>query len=272
MKQIMDYIDSAIKELPDNKTTEKFRTNLIAEITDRANEITHAGISNEKIIDDIIISEHPDIAQEYSEVLEENKKKKKRRSTFFIHIIGTVVYFLAATFGYLFLSLTTKDWSHTWTFIVSFALAYIALVLIKTVIVLSKEENLIRNQIPRLLLPAIVFLTATIFFLVLRINLQIETAWLSYIFGVLAMFIADSVYVEIIAERFAIYFHLLYIVPAFAMIYVITAALGIVTWSLGWIMIPSSLIIVFAIILIRLIIHSREYNGLEVEEECEQEN
>lgn len=272
MKNIMDYIDSSMKKLPQNKDTEKFRLNLVSEVTERANEITHAGLSNEKIIDDIIISEHPDIVQEYKDSVNVSLKRKRRRQIFMGHILLAVAYFIAVTFGYLFMSFSTKDWGHTWVFLVGAVLVFITFILIHLVSVLRRKENFVVTQLPRLLLPMIIFLDATAIFLHIRILGGFEDAWVTFIAAVIVMFIVDGIYVEKTAERFAIIFHLLYIVPAFAMFYVFFSGLGVIPWSRGWIMIPCSVIILIVAIVIRLIIHSKADKRLEVEDEWQKED
>ena len=82
------------------------------------------------------------------------------------------------------------------------------------------------------------------------------------------MFLADSLYIEFAKLRFSIFFHLMYIVPSFTMLYVILGTSKTIPWHPGWIMIPSSVVIVFAIIFVRLVKHSRvQEDELEVDSE-----
>lgn len=265
MKKVMDYINSSLSSVPESEHLEKFKKSLIEEVTIRTNQITHAGLRNVEIIDDIIISEHPDIIGEYNEEIKKYNKKRKRKTIFLTHVISAVVYVVALLCTYLTISFTTHRWSRTWPIIADAFIMLIAFILLRYAIHFSKSKSRIIVQFPRLISPLIIFLTAASVFNAL-IAFHVYRSWLAFIFGVLIMFIVDSIYSEIKAERFAIIFHLLYIVPSFAMIYVILGALSVIPWHPGWIMIPASVIIILVILIVRLIIHSRNKEEMEVED------
>ena len=266
MKRIMEYIDSSLSAFPQNKYSEKFRQNLIDEVTERANDITHAGLSDEKVIEDLIISEHNDIKTEYKEYIKELNASKNKRRNFLIKLFISVIYFLTVLCLYFVISSATKAWSVTWVLPVCSVIVYISVILFIPIATLSKKNTLFVTQTARLILPFIVFNYSTVAFLIFHFVFGFEKSWLVFIAGVVLMFVADGIYVEKTAERFAIFFHLLYIVPAFAMFYIIFAALNIIPWSIGWVMIPGSLVIVLAVIVIRLIMHNRADNSLGEEE------
>ena len=267
MKEIMTYIDNGLSSLPDNKSVYKFRMALVDEITERANELTHAGLNDDKVITDLIISEHPDIPAEYAEVLRKETEKKRKRNNRLIHIFGSVLYGLAVIFCFLTVSFVTSDWGKTWVFPVAGALAYICYFLMRIVVHYSTGGGIFR-PVSRIMIAFSVFCISTSVFLYLLVVFEVENAWLSFIFGVLAMFLADSLYIEFAKLRFSIFFHLMYIVPSFTMLYVILGTLKTIPWHPGWIMIPSSVVIVFAIIFVRLVKHSRmQEDELEVDSE-----
>ena len=267
MKELMTYIDSGLSSLPDNKSVYKFRLSLVDEITERANELTHAGLSDEKVITDLIISEHPDLPAEYAEVLKAEAEKKRKRNNRLIHIFGSAAYGLAVIFCFLTVSFVTADWSKTWVFPVAGTLAYICYFLMRKVIRSSKEDGMFM-PVTRIMIAVSVFCVATAVFLYLLVVFEVDNAWLCFIFGVLAMFLADAIYIEVTKMRFSIFFHLLYIVPSFAMVYVILCTMKIMPWHPGWIIIPASLVIVFAIIFVRLVKHNKvQADEVEVDSE-----
>ena len=268
MKRIMEYIDSAFEGMPESETLYKYKQNLVAGLTERANELTHSGLDDENVIYDLIVSEHPDLKGEYNEHLKEIKAKKKKKKTFVLRIIGSVMYAMVTVLVYLGLSFATGEWGRTWVFLVSAALVYVSYIIFLIVCMLTKRRSMF-HPLSRILLAVNVNIYALIIFLVLFVVFGVKGAWLTFIFGVLAMMTVDGIYAEKAAERFAIFFHIGYIVPAAAMIYIILSSLNIIPWHPGWIMIPSSLVIVFAVIMARIAIHNKDTELEETEDDSE---
>ncbi len=267
MKKLMDYIDTAFSDLPDNKQVYKFRRKLIESVTDRANELSHAGLTDENVIDDLIISEHSDIKAEYEQIEAEITAHKRKKNAVKLRIAGSLFYFIAVAVIFLALGFITKDWSKVWIFPVNGFLIYVAYMSISAVISLSSKRSLF-HPISRILLAVSVFSFTFAIFLISLALFHRPHSWLIFIYGVLAFFIADGIYAEIATERFAIYFHLLYIVPSAAMLYIILSVHRVIHWHPGWIMIPASILIVVLVIIIRLIIHSKD-NSEEMEDDSE---
>ncbi len=268
MKNIIDYIDAAFDSEQERESIYKFKQNLVAELTDRANELTHSGLDDENVIYDLIVSEHPDIKEEYKEEQRELKAKKRKSHTAVLRVIGSVLYFIAAAVIYLGISFLTDAWNRTWVFITGAVLVYVTYLMFLSIGALTKRRSVF-HPLSRILLALNIFIYATIIFLVLTVIFSVKGAWLVYIFAVLAMMTADGIYAEKAAERFAIFFHIAYIVPAAAMFYIILSALNIIPWHPGWIMIPASLIIVLAVIMIRISIHNKDKELEETEDDSE---
>lgn len=268
MKKITEYIEKAFADIPDSKAAYNFKQKLFDEVTDRANEITHAGISDENVIADLIISEHPDIKGEYNAVVREIRAKKRKKNKMIFRVVGSVLYFLVTLFAFLAVSIITKDWAHTWVFMVSAVLIYISYILFLVIGLLTRRRSMF-HPLSRILLAVNVFIYAVVIFLCLAVAFHVTRPWLVFLFAVIAMMAADGIYAEKAAERFAIFFHLLYIVPSAAMIYVILSILGVIPWHPGWLIIPGSLIIVAIVILIRIYKHNKDKELEETEADSE---
>ena len=72
------------------------------------------------------------------------------------------------------------------------------------------------------------------------------------IFGLIAMFLCDGVYAVAAKHRLAILTWLLYIPVISVFVFVAIGALAIMPWNIAWIVIPLSLILDLAIILIAI--------------------
>ena len=181
MKRIMEYIDSSLTAFPKSKYSEKFRQNLIEEVTERANDITHAGLSDEKAIEDIIISEHNDIKAEYKEYVKELNASKNKRRNFLIKLFISVIYFLTVLCLYFVISSATKAWSVTWVLPVCSVIVYISVILFIPIATLSKKSTLFVTQTARLILPFIVFNYSTVAFLIFHFVFGFEKLFFIYL-------------------------------------------------------------------------------------------
>lgn len=268
MKRVMDYIDTAFSQIPDTRRAYKYKQKLIEEVTERANEITHAGIKDETVVEDLIISEHEDIKADFEQEEREYKAKKKEKQMALFRIIGSVVYFLAVVVIFLAIALITKKWAVPALVIIlgglSLYAAYVCVALIKK----FTKMHFFFKQAARVLLYGSVFSFTVPLFLVLRLCFGLNKSWVLFIIAVIIGFAADSIYEEKIKDRFSIYFHLLYIVPAFALLYVVLSILGIISWHPGWIMVPASALIPGLIILYRLKKHN-DFKNEEMEDDGE---
>lgn len=267
MKKVMDYIDTAFESLPDNKQVYKFKRKLIENVTDRANELSHAGLKDENVVEDLIISEHQDIKAEYEKIIQDSADRKKKKNSFMIKTVGSVLFFLAAVVVFLAISFTSKDWGRTWIFLVNGICLYFAYMCISLVLDLTAKRSIF-HPFSRILLALSVYLFALPVFLILLVIFHVNHPWLVFLYAVLAFFIVDSIYAEIVTERFAIIFHLLYIVPAGVMIYIILSVHGVIPWHPGWLIIPAAFVLMIFVIFIRLIIHRRQKID-EMEEDSE---
>ncbi len=235
-----DYINSFIAESSKYEYIDEFKIYIIEEIAQRVNEIEYAGLKDEKVMNDLILSEYNDLHKNYRNfeetTINEIKKKKSKK----IHLFGTIFYVPFVLIIYLISSLYTQNWHLSWVFLVNSFLMLFAYYGILVVSLLTKAEKSF-HPISRIILAVTVFLFATAIFLVLLILFEVPHAWLVFIVAVIVMMTADSIYIQYIKERFAVLFQLLYVVPIAAMIYVILFVLGIIPAHPGWIIIPASL-------------------------------
>lgn len=269
MKEIMDYVNNSLNSLPEDKHLYAFKKKLVAEITERANDITHTGISDDKVIYDIIAGEHPNIEIEFREYKGEIDKRRKRKSDFRKTVLGSAGYFLAVLIIFLVVSFMGQGWRRSWVFLVNGFSLYIAYMAMNAVSLLSDRSSRFR-PVSRILLAVAVFSFALPVFLIFAFLLKAPHSWLVFIAAVLIMFTVDGIFIENQKLRFAIFFHLAYIPPAMTMFYIFFAVLKVIPWHPGWIMIPLSFLIIIAVILYRLSIHNKhKYTDEETEAETE---
>lgn len=238
---LANYIDGSLSDASNYKFINEFKSHITEEIAERVNEIEYAGLKDEKVINDLIISEYKDFHKNYHNFEEYTVKKIKKKKSKKRHIIGTIIYIPLVVLFYAISSFYTQNWVISWVFIVNSFLMLFAYYGIVAVSVLSKAEKIF-NPLSRVILAGTIFLFATAIFLMLLILFEVPHSWLVFIVAVIVMMIADSIYIHRIKDRFAVFFQLIYVVPVASMLYVILFVLGVIPPHPGWIMIPASLI------------------------------
>ena len=262
MKTVLGFIDEAFRQIPETDKSYKFRMQLVSEVTERANELTHRGIKDEKVIEDLIISEHPDIKGEFENVLREEKRAKRRRHLVALNILGTVVFCLAVLVAF-FIHLFKVDNGLSWIILIAgaFALsAYYTFIRCRRFI---KKRGVIFHITTRLQLAFTIMLAFALAFFIMLFKFNIIHSWLMFPAGAIAVLACDGLFAHFSHQRFAVFMYLAYIPLAAAILYVILAIAGIVTWQTGWLIIPVALIIDAVIIAVRLLIGKKENEEVE---------
>lgn len=267
MSNLMDYVNSSLEGISDSDLLYKFKSGLIADLTERANEITHAGLGDKDLIDEIVISEHPDIRGEFLDYKKALAQKRAKKSAFRKKIVASILFIILMVTVYLLISIIRHNWSTSWVILVNSISLYAAYMIIDAVISLTEKKSVF-YPIPRILIALAVFLFALPIFLVLQFLTHTPHAWLTFIGAVIVMECADGIFAEKMSERFAIFFHLAYIPVCATMLYIILAVTDVVKWSIGWLLIPASLLIVLGVIFVRIRIHNKQ-KFLEIEDDSE---
>lgn len=261
-----DYVDKELSVYADSKNLYLFKKELLAEMAKRANEIIATGIDDEKVLNDLVISEYSDIDKRYTRFVKAKKDKKKAILNSRIIIVGILGFVLALTILYLSVSFATNAWGKTWLIML---FGVVAGVVGATVAVSKKMEKKLGkfNIVQRLLSVADVFLTSVFLFLVLRVVFLVEKAWLMLIAAVIVALVADVVMAVKAKEKTAVLNVLIYIPVIATILYVLTALSGVVAWHPGWLLVVISVMIDIVIVMIRLVKAPKEDdNDMEEDE------
>lgn len=241
MVSFQDHIDNALLGLAEKETLYEFKKELLDEMTDRANSLIQKGLTDDKVINELIISEYPHIKADYIKVLKEEKARKRAARIGLLTAAGAAAYVLVLTAIYLAVSFMTSLWGKTWLIMVGgiFAMLLGGIFLMAKRSVKSKG---VFRPVSRVFLAAGVFIIATFIFLCLEMLTQVSSAWLIFLFAVIAALVTDSVYATVTKQHLAVINYMLYIPIAAAVIYVALGIAGFMPWHPGW------LVIVFAVV------------------------
>ena len=113
-----DYAEKALKKLPNTKSAYLYKQEIIARMTARANELVESGLSDNNVINELIINEFSDIEKEYYERLKKKKKQAKAKNKGSLAILGFIGYILILVGAFLGVSFFTGSWDKTWLIIV----------------------------------------------------------------------------------------------------------------------------------------------------------
>ncbi len=257
MKNFIDYIEEACKNIKDTQISYKYKRNLLDEMTERANEITSAGLRDEKVLADLIADEYPDLENNYY-VYEKAEKKRARASLLRkLFALGGVVFFIAMFVAYFSVSRETGAWDRTWLIIVG---GIFSMVIFYTSL-LAKRLYLWKrwlHPVVRVIIAGNIVLFSVFMFLFVLMMLNPGMSWTIVIMGIMAALIADLIFAFATKQKFRTVFAFIYMPAISTMLYIILAGFKVVSWLSGWPIIFLGLL-VDAIIAFAIISHNAKY-------------
>ena len=247
MERFISYINTELPDVHGESVLFKFKKKTLDEMVARAAEVRSRGLTNDKVIDELVISEHPDLKKEYKDFSGKEYSAINTKRKIIMNVLGSVIYIIALVTVFLAVSFMTHRWDMTWAIITSGILLWVDYLLMLGVIKLTSMKKIF-HIFARILLAGAVIIFAVAVFLCVVAMTDIRSSWLIVIAGLALMFICDGIFAIAAKHRLAILSWLLYIPVIFTFLFIITGASHILSWSIGWIMIPLSLIIDLVII------------------------
>ena len=252
MTDFRDYLDSSLPDKKGGDLIYKFKRKMLDEMNERYREVSSRGIKDDKVITDLIKSEHPDLRSEYQKYYKSETGKARAKRRVILNAAGSVIYILSLLVAYLGISFSTHDWGHTWVIMVDGILLLTAYLLNLGVIRITSFRRIF-HFIARILLGIEVMVLVTAFFILSVAILHLPHAWTIVIGGVAMIFIADGIYALITKQRLYVLNFLVYIPSVATMAYIILAGTGVISWERGWLLIIAGLLADFIVILSTLL-------------------
>lgn len=265
MEKYIDYIERSLSGAPDDSVLFRFKKGILDEMTARANGLTATGLQDATVISDLVISEHPDLRGEYNAYAAVANQKRRKKAFLKWNIIGSVLYVLALVVVYLSVSFLTRDWAHTWLIMeggMSLWLGYLMALGIKK----CTEKRGLFYPLARVILALLIMLASVFAFLFCLAVLHLTKSWLVFIGAVALLFLADGIYAAATHQKLAIINWLIYVPAMSPMIYILLCATGLLPWSPGWLIVPLSVLVDVAIVVVALINNSKYVYKQEVAE------
>ncbi len=257
MKSFVDYIEDTFQGVEDDGTLYRYKRLVLEKMTERANEVTHTGLRDEKVLNDLIISEFPNLKENYRKYYESDRAKKREKALNKFMIFGSVGLILALVVIFLSVSFLTGAWGKTWVIIVGGILTWVVFLLSVFIRRITGLRRIF-HPIARVLLAICIMCGTTVVFLVLLAVMHISKAWVVYPLGVVLIYVADAVYSSVTKQKLRIINYLIYIPAAMPMLYVILGALNIIPWHPGWLLMPISVLIDLILVAAKMV-DNRKY-------------
>lgn len=233
MKDFIEYIETSCAGLPDNHITYLFKKQILDEMTDRANEMTHAGLRDEKVLADLMADEYPDLPAQYKVWSKEYKKKKLAKTLRLVMGIGGVIFFIAMFIAYFEVSKATGAWDKTWLIIVGGIFAMIIFYISFLIKRICRMRRLF-HPIARILLAGCVMLFTVFMFLFWLMMIPELTFWPILMAGIILMLLADIAFAFATKQKFRTVTAFVYMPVISTMLYIILAAYNVIGWVTGW--------------------------------------
>lgn len=252
MKSFIDYIETSCADLKNDNTTYRYKKKVLDQMTQRSDELIHAGLKDEKVLTDLLADELGDLQEGYKNFLAEEKKKHRIKLIKIGFPVGGLIALIAILVTYFAVSDITGAWSKTWLIIVGGIFAMIIFYLSFAIRKLASMRKVF-HPIARILLVGCVMLFTVFTFLFCLMMFPALTTWPILPGGIILALVADLIFAFTTKQKFRTVSLFVYLPAIATMFYIMFAAYHIVTWSGGWLIIllgvVADLVYLFSIIM-----------------------
>ena len=261
MEYYIEYIEKSCEGLKDSPKLYKYKRQVLETLTERADELTSRGITDNRVIFDLISDEYPNLRDVFLGFLERDKAIKKAK----YRVIGGFLFFALILISYFTVSGLTHRWDLSWLIIVGGIFALTIYGLSFAIKKLCKMSRLFQ-PIARFLMIISNMLITVFLFLTMLMFKVFPHAWTVLLGGVIFSMVADGIFAIITHQKFRIINYLLYIPAISALLYVILGAFSVVSWSLGWLIIIGGVVLDILIIIYEIVKNSKYIYKGEVDD------
>ncbi len=251
----MSYVDWAMKEmesLPNTKSAYLYKQKVVAQITEKANELIGMGLTDNNVIVTLLMDEFKDINRNYYDIKKKKEEKNKKSKLKKLISVGGIGYVFLVTILYLIISFATHAWTKSWLVFAVGLNIPIAAIMFALALKFNKG-SLTKALISRLLSAGSVMLFTVVCFLTMSVLNLTDKSWLIFIFGVAAVFMLDIVLSVRSKQKTTLISALIYIPAIAAIVYVALGVLSIVSWHPGWLIVVCSGLVDLAVIAISIL-------------------
>lgn len=260
---LIQHIENSLRDIPYSPMLFSFKKHLLEEMQGKADDLIYAGLSNEKVLVDLLASEYGDLKEEYALFRDAQTKRNKEKKFHKLSFIACAAAIPATILIYLAFSFITQAWHESWLIIVGGVFAVVIYLLSLAIRQLTAKKP-VYQTVARIMLAMCVALVGVYSYLFVLMLFPFTDCWVIVPFGVFFIYVADAIYAHVTNQPMRIINYLVYVPAAMPMVYVVLGGLHLIPWHPGWLLMPLSVVIDILIIASKLIEHSKYvYKGSE---------
>lgn len=230
MNRFIEYIEASCKNLGNDQSAYHYKKKILNEMTKRADEITKAGLKDEKVLTEIITNEFGDLEAGYAVY----EKKIRRKKLLKVGLpVGGLIFLILMFVAYFTVSALTGAWNKTWLIIVGGVFALVIFCLSLAIAKLCTMRRVF-HPIARVLIAGCALLFAVFMFLFFLMMMPELLVWPILPGGVIIALLCDLVFAFVTKQKLRTISLFVYMPTVSTMLYIILSAYNIVSWSAGW--------------------------------------
>lgn len=242
MKDFSDYIESCMKDYPNDQVTFIYKRRVKDEMNHRVQEVKNYGLKDENVIYDLIVDQNKDIVGGYKQYLADLKEKKIKKSLPIISaaVIGALLLI------FFFIGFVFDVWHPTWL-IVEGGITFLIIGLL--LFAVSRINKTKYYPASRIIVAACVMIASQFIFLLLRVPFQIMDAYLIFLIAPALMFICDLILAKVTKQKLIIINYMITVPVITAFLYALLGILNVIEWKAGALFFVAALLIDIIIVL-----------------------
>lgn len=234
MNAFIDYIEKSCKSLADNRMTFLYKRSTLDRMNERADEVSRSGLKDEAVIRDLIIDEFGDLVEAYPLFVKEQKRKNRAHFMKYAFPIGGLIFLVLIFACYFTVSDLTGAWDKSWLIIVGGIFLMIIFYLSFAIKKLCTMRRVFHPVARVIIAGCVMLFTVFVFLFSLMMSEDRIITWPILPSGVALALLCDLIFAYVTGQKFRTISFFVYMPAVAAMLYIVLAAYGVVTWAGGW--------------------------------------
>ncbi len=271
MKDYTEIVDVGLAEFESDisllPALNKFKLEKKAAMRDRELLLRKRGLSDDHIIQDLIVSENMDIRSEFLSKIKRDEKNKAERRAMIAKVLLAVIYFMIVGMIFFLDEYINEDFEHSWLIPVAGILFFIIFLFLMPNRFHYRGRRVVPVHYALMISTALV---AVFVWLIFEIVFKMEYSIIIMTIALSIITFFDAVVPWIMNNRHAVAHTVVSLPLCGVFVYLTVGFAGLVPWRIGWLIIIAAIALTIGAFLIaynrkyRVSKHVREVRAYEV--------
>ncbi len=244
MKDYTDFIDVTLSDFANNAESaedlEKFKFERKSAMRNRELQLRERGLSDSKVIKDLIISENIDARHDFIKLQRKSIEARAEKRMLILKFLLAVAYFMVIGILFILDSFYNDDWEHSWIIIVGGILLFAIMLFLMP----NKFHYKGRRKVPfAYALGISILLMATFVWLIVEVVYGMHYSGVIFAITGFLLFSADAVVPALTKEKYSVWHSIVSTPLAAGCLYITLGLFKIVHWQTGWLLIIAGLVV-----------------------------